>query len=64
MAYALGGEAAWYQPPDPLPECSRCDGDGKNHPTGEYEIRDAECPHCNGTGVEPLPDPLDDPRIP
>ena len=26
MAYALGGEAAWYQPPDPGPECLWCDG--------------------------------------
>ena len=25
-AFALGGEAAWYQPPDPGPECLWCDG--------------------------------------
>jgi hypothetical protein len=27
----------------------------------DYEIA---CPRCDGTGEEPKPDPLDDPRIP
>jgi len=27
-AFALGGEAAWYQPKDPGPECLWCDGGG------------------------------------
>ena len=26
MTFAIGGEAAWYQPPDPGPECLWCDG--------------------------------------
>ena len=27
-AFALGGEAEYYQPPDPGPECLWCDGGG------------------------------------
>ena len=25
---------------------------------------EVDCPRCDGTGAEPPPDPLDDPRIP
>ena len=68
MAFALGGEAAWYQPPDPGPECLWCDG-GKmvdvvavGTVTGESEnLKDyglaveVPCPRCiEHPGVEPV----------
>ena len=33
---------------------------GSNNTTG----LEADCPRCDGTGNEPPPDPMDDPRIP
>ena len=68
MAYALGGEAAWYQPPDPGPECLWCDGGGNvsvasiQDVLGKVHVIDfvdehnveVQCPRCDGTGVEPV----------
>ena len=68
MAYALGGEAAWYQPPDDGPECLWCDGGGNvsvasiQDVLGKVHVIDfvdehnveVQCPRCDGTGVEPV----------
>ena len=67
MAYALGGEAAWYQPPDPGPECLWCDGgkmvdvgsvidvDGKSHSVPYGLTVEVPCPRClEHPGVEPV----------
>jgi len=60
--YAIGGESAWYQPPDPLPDCQWCDGGTKVDVSavidtaGEVHTVDAvevKCPRCNGTGIDP-----------
>ena len=67
-------------PPDEPAVCLWCDGqctvevhsvtdvDGKvrNIEPSRWGAVPAEiaCPHCDGTGNEPPPDPLDDPRIP
>ena len=67
MAFALGGEAAWYQPPDPGPECLWCDGtkmvdvgsvidaDGKSHSVPYGLAVEVPCPRCiEHPGVEPV----------
>jgi len=67
------------EPPE-VPPCLWCDGqcsvdvhsvtdvDGKIHniePSRWGEVpTEIDCPHCDGTGNEPPPDPMDDPRIP
>ena len=38
MTYAIGGEAEYYQPKDPGPECLWCDGTGVE-PRPEREER-------------------------
>ena len=65
MAYAIGGEAAYYQPPDPPgPECLWCDGTGMVDVAAirdsagklrEYNGADIPCPRClEDPGVEPI----------
>ena len=71
MTYALGGEAAWYQPPDPGPECRWCDGTLQVEITSITDVGGEErslkdyfpfhnqtmtCLRCDGTGVEPRPE--------
>ena len=71
MTYALGGEAAWYQPPDDGPECLWCDGTlqvaitsitdvgGEERSLKEYfplHNQTMTCLRCDGTGVEPRPE--------
>ncbi len=67
-------------PPDQPLECRWCDGqckvevhsvidvDGKVQRLGPFSYNtvapEIDCPHCDGTGNEPPPDPMDDPRIP
>ena len=67
MTYALGGEAAWYQPPDPGPECLWCDGGkmvdvvavatvtGESENLKEWGLAvEVQCPRCiEHPGVEP-----------
>ena len=67
-AFALGGEAAWYQPPDPGPECLWCDGtkmvtvgsiisvDNQTQRLADFgHDVDVECPRCREhPGVEPV----------
>jgi len=72
MQYAIGGEANYYQPPDPPKECAWCDGQGavevaaiycvlgKTHDL-EREYPEVKCPRCGGSGDEPE---QEDPRIP
>ena len=62
------------EPPDEPALCLWCDGqctvevdsvtdvDGKVHRLQVHAVVD--CPRCSGTGAEPPPDPMDDPRIP
>jgi hypothetical protein len=57
----IGGEANYYQPPDPPPECRECDGYGKVE-VKEYinahrvvvtfypHPKEIDCPVCEGTG--------------
>jgi len=67
------------EPPDPPPECQWCEGDrevavhsvidcGGNIHDLRADLdpnRDQiKCPRGHGSGDEPEPDPLDDPRIP
>ena len=68
MTYALGGEAEYYQPKDPGPECLWCDGGGTvevlavGTVTGESEnlkewglAVEVPCPRCREhPGVEPV----------
>ena len=68
MTYALGGEAAWYQPPDPGPECLWCDGGkmvdvvavatvtGESENLKEWGLAvEVPCPRCiEHPGVEPV----------
>ena len=61
------------EPPE-VPQCLWCDGQctvevdsvtdvsGKVHRLQVPEV--VSCPRCDGTGNEPPPDPMDDPRIP
>ena len=73
-AFALGGEAEYYQPKDPGPECLWCDGGGtvdvasitdvggKQHQLKDYfpfHNPTMTCLRCDGTGVEPRPEPED-----
>ena len=66
-------------PPDPPLECSWCDGqcqvtlhavlDVSGQVQTVWSLPNAtnmevDCPRCDGTGNEPPPDPMDDPRIP
>ena len=66
MTYALGGEAEYYQPKDPGPECLWCDGsamvdvgsvidvDGKSHSVPHGLAVEVPCPRCiEHPGVEP-----------
>ena len=68
--YAIGGEAAWYQPPDDGPECLWCDGTFQVEITSITDVGGEErslkdyfpfhnqtmtCLRCDGTGVEPRP---------
>ena len=72
MTYALGGEAEYYQPKDPGPECLWCDGTlqveitsitdvgGEERSLKEYfpfHNQTMTCLRCDGTGVEPRPEP-------
>ena len=66
--------------PPAVPQCLWCDGqckvevhsvtdvDGKVQRLGPFSYNtvapEIDCPHCDGTGNEPPPDPMDDPRIP
>jgi len=67
------------EPPDPPLECRWCDGqcrvtvhavlDVAGQVQSVWSLHNAtgievDCPRCDGTGAEPAPDPLDDPRIP
>jgi len=68
------------EPPDEPALCQWCDGQctvevfsvidvsGKVQRIGPFSYNaiapEIACPHCDGTGAEPPPDPLDDPRIP
>lgn len=73
MRVSIGGEAAWYQPPEGPPECTWCgrEGvvlvsrvvgiDGEEFPLGIGSGLEVTCPRCRGGGEEPPPD---DPRIP
>ena len=38
MAFALGGEAAWYQPPDDGPECLWCSGSAMVEVAAQAEL--------------------------
>ena len=67
------------EPPDEPAVCLWCDGQtkvtvhavldvvGQVHlvwsAAHHYNV-EMDCPRCDGTGAEPPPDPLDDPRIP
>ena len=66
-------------PPDQPLECQWCDGqcqvtvhavlDVRNQVQTVWSLPNAtnmevDCPRCDGTGNEPPPDPMDDPRIP
>ena len=66
-------------PPDQPLECQWCDGqcqvtvhailDVCNQVQTVWSLPNAtgievDCPRCDGTGNEPPPDPMDDPRIP
>ena len=66
MTYAIGGETHHYQPPDPGPECSWCDGqgtvdvdrvttvNGTTQKLKEWGLAvEAPCPRCDSTGEEP-----------
>ena len=71
MAYALGGESAYYQPPEPV-LCEWCDGaawvdvasitdaGGGVHQLDEdspyHRQHEIRCPRCSGTGEEPKPE--------
>jgi len=67
------------EPPDEPPVCLWCEGQGEvtldaildvsNYVHRVWSLPNATsievaCPRCDGTGAEPPPDPLDDPRIP
>ena len=67
------------EPPDPPLESRWCDGqcrvtvhailDVGNEVQTVWSLPNAtnmevDCPRCDGTGAEPPPDPLADPRIP
>ena len=71
MTYAIGGEAEYYQPKDPGPECLWCDGGGtvdihsittclgKRRSLKYYfpfHNQSMTCLRCDGTGVEPRPE--------
>ena len=59
----------FHEPPDPLMECSWCDGyqevfvasvvdrDGKHQSLIGIVDIPVGCPHCNGTGEEPAQEP-------
>ena len=66
-------------PPDQPLECRWCDGQTKVTVHAILDVAsqvqtvwslpnatgiEVDCPRCDGTGNEPPPDPLDDPRIP
>jgi len=71
MAFAIGGEAEYYQPPDPGPECLWCDGTkivevgsiitagGESMDLHDYfhaHNATVTCLRCDGTGIEPRPE--------
>ena len=71
MAFAIGGEAEYYEPPDPGPECLWCDGtkivEVGSIITAGGESMDLQayfhshntmvtCLRCDGTGIEPRPE--------
>jgi len=66
-------------PPDQPLECRWCDGQCRVSVHAVLDVAgqvqlvwsaahhynvEMDCPRCDGTGAEPPPDPLDDPRIP
>ena len=70
MAYALGGEAEYYPPKDPGPECRWCDGGkmvdgvavatvtGESENLKEWGLAvEVPCPRCiEHPGYEPVPE--------
>ena len=65
--------------PPEVPVCLWCDGQGELLVHAVLDVSGqvqlvwsqlnststlVDCPRCSGTGAEPAPDPLDDPRIP
>ena len=67
------------EPPDEPLECRWCDGQCRVTVHAVLDVAsqvqtvwslpnatsiEVDCPRCSGTGAEPPPDPLDDPRIP
>ena len=73
------GQFPPIDPPDEPAECLWCDGqcqvtlhailDVCNQVQTVWSLPNAtnmevDCPRCDGTGAEPAPDPLADPRIP
>ena len=61
------------EPPDEPMACTWCEGSGEllvhavldvsGQVQSVWSLPNA-CPRCDGTGAEPPPDPMDDPRIP
>lgn len=74
MVYALGGETEYYQPPE-VPACGTCDGGGttlvaevltgygEKRPVADLKL-EVNCYRCDGSGVAPPFDPLEDPGLP
>lgn len=60
MIGALGGEAAYYQPPDPAEEvamnraCDECDWDGDAYGFEQGDEFDWTCPDCGATHQDDL----------
>ena len=67
------------EPPDEPAECLWCDGQCRVTVHAVLDVAgqvqtvwslpnatnmEVDCPRCDGTGAEPPPDPLADPRIP
>jgi len=60
MTTFVGPDSSYFEPPDPEPECRACDGHGTI-----IELRkEVMCERCDGSGVEPPFDPLDNPELP
>ena len=67
------------EPPDEPMACTWCEGQGEVTVHAVLDVSGqvqlvwsqlnststlVDCPRCSGTGAEPPPDPMDDPRIP